>query len=130
MAAPPSAPPPPPAVAFDAARRASEQRAAVTLSDVAAAAEGGEARTVGGRTFRRVGDAWTDARWVDSLPVVRVRPFSEGYFRLLDLLPELREPFALGERVRVRGRAVAVEVSPDAPERLAAEAVERVRRGW
>ena len=73
---------------------------------------------------------WTDAGWADTLPVVRVRPYSDGYFRLLELLPELREPLALGERVRVRGRAIGIEVSPDAPERLAADAVERVRKGW
>jgi hypothetical protein len=73
---------------------------------------------------------WTDAQGADSLPVVRVRAFSDGYFQLLELLPELREAFALGERVRVRGRAVVVEIAPDAPERLDARARERLRRDW
>jgi hypothetical protein len=61
---------------------------------------------------------------------VRVRAFSDGYFQLLELLPELREPLALGERVRVRGRAVVVEVAPDAPEQLDAGARARLRQDW
>jgi hypothetical protein len=61
---------------------------------------------------------------------VRVRPYSEGWFALLEAIPELREPFALGERVRVQGRAVLIEVAPDAPERLDDAALRRARQGW
>ena len=62
--------------------------------------------------------------------MVRVRPFGAGWFRLVELLPELREPFALGDRVRVQGRAIAIEVAPDAPESLSADALQRVRTNW
>jgi len=117
--------------AFDAVKVAAEQRAAVTLADAGVGTAGGAAtRAVAGRSFRLEGGVWTDAQGADSLPVVRVRAFSDGYFQLLELLPELREPLALGERVRVRGRAVVVEVAPDAPERLDAGARARLRQDW
>ena len=137
--APASAPPPPPAPVvaaqssrFEAAKAAAEQRAAVSLADVTdtAASADAERRTAGGRTFHRAGEVWTDARWTGTLPVVRVRPFGAGWFRLVELLPELREPFALGDRVRVQGRAIAIEVAPDGPETVPAEALQRIRTNW
>jgi hypothetical protein len=104
----------------------------VSLADVAttSAATEPSRRQVGERIFLLRGGVWVDQRAADSLPTVRVRPFSDAYFRLLEQLPELKEPFALGERVRVAGRAVVVEVAPDAPERPEAGALDRLRALW
>ena len=131
----PQAAPAPARAQFGAAKAAAEQRAAVSLADAAVAGAAQEMsangeRQAGGHRFVLQGGVWTDAGQVAGRPVIRVKPFSDGYFRLLELLPELREPFTLGERVIVAGRAMSVEVAPDAPEHLDAQALARVRRDW
>lgn len=119
---------------FAAARVASELRATVSLADAAVAGTPGDdargERVMAGRRFLLRDSVWTDMAHEEGRPMVRVRPFGEGYFRLLELIPELREPFALGERVVVAGRALSVEVSPDAPESLDAATLARARQGW
>lgn len=119
---------------FDAARSASKLRAAVTLADevVTGTSEGRgvESRTVGGRSFVLQDSVWTDVSHEPGRQMVRVRPFGEGYFRLLALIPELREPLALGDRVVVAGRELSIEVSPDAPDILDAATLARAREGW
>lgn len=119
---------------FDAARSASKLRAAVSLADEGVAGAGGggdgETRLVGGRSFIPRDGVWTDVAHVANRPTVRVRPFGEGYFRLLELIPELAEPFALGDRVVVAGRELSIELSPDAPEVLDAATLARTRKGW
>jgi hypothetical protein len=61
---------------------------------------------------------------------VRVRSYSSAYFALLRALPELRDALALGERVRVAGRAAAVEVGPDGAESLPASEIAALARAW
>lgn len=144
------APPPParlearsraPGDAFAAAREAAGQRAALSLADVAVtgaatagSGQGGAAATrmAAGRAFELRDGVWTDVghRPGGDGDTVRVRPFGEGYFRLLESIPELREAFALGERVLVAGRAVSIQVTPDGPERLEESTLARVRRDW
>ncbi len=73
---------------------------------------------------------WVDTRDRPALPVVRVQPYTPAYFALLDAIPELRALFAVGERVRVSGRTIAIEVTPAGVERLTDAEVARVRAGW
>jgi hypothetical protein len=61
---------------------------------------------------------------------IRVQAYSPAYFALLERIPELRESFALGERVKVAGRRVAVEVAPDGVERLGASELDALERDW
>jgi hypothetical protein len=64
---------------------------------------------------------------------VTVKPFSSAYFALVQRLGELAEPFALGDRVVVAGRNVAVRIAPDgadALERLDASALDALVRDW
>ncbi len=73
---------------------------------------------------------WTDTRKTDSMRVVKVRPYSASYFKLIELIPELAEAFALGDRVIVAGRAVAVEVALSAAETLSDSELRLVQAHW
>ena len=121
-----------PAIQFEAARAAAEQRSAksVAAADAAAGvAATADMRRVGTRVFHRDGERWVDARMKSELRVYQVKAYSAAYFSLLDRLPELREAFAIGDRVLVAGRTVAIEVVEDGAE-LSASDVESIVRNW
>ena len=119
---------------FESAKRAAAQRQAVTLAEAAAdstmATDGAETRRVNGRLFTRRGERWTDARHRAGMPVVRIRAYGAAWFRLAELLPDARDALALGERVIVAGREVAIEVAPDGAETLDARQERRIVDGW
>ena len=56
-------------------------------------------RTVAGRQFRKVGEAWVDQAFKPSMPTLRLRVLGKAYFRLLAQHPELSPIFALGNRI-------------------------------
>ncbi len=56
-------------------------------------------RTIVGRTFRKVGDAWVDQGFKPKSPTLHLRVLGKAYFRLLASHPELRLIFALGNRI-------------------------------
>jgi Ca-activated chloride channel family protein len=74
------------------------------------AAHGNATRRVGARLFELRDSVWLDAARRDSIPTVRVAPFSDAYFALLSSLPELVQPATLGPAVLVAGRRVSVEI--------------------
>jgi len=59
-----------------------------------------------------------------------VKPFSDAYFKLIELLPELREPFSVGERAIVAGRSMAIELTPIGVEKLTDRDVALIRNNW
>jgi hypothetical protein len=86
-------------------------RAADSLGGVAGRAVHGNAtRRVGARLFELRDSVWLDAARRDSVPTVRLAPFSDAYFALLSSLPELVQPAALGPAVLVAGRRVSIEI--------------------
>ena len=119
---------------FESAKQAAEQRLAVSLADMSAdsatTSDGAEVRRANGRLFTRRGEVWTDARHRDGMPTVRVRAYGAAWFRLAELLPDARDALALGERVIVAGRAIAIEVTPEGAEKLSAAEERRVVDGW
>ena len=119
---------------FEAARASAAQRSATTLSAADAASEfngvGGEARRSGNRLFVLRDSAWTDTGLKDAFARIKVRPYSAAYFKILELLPELREPFALGERVIVAGRSIAIEISPAGVESLSDADLRSLQTKW
>jgi Ca-activated chloride channel homolog len=123
-----------PQASFEAAKMASAQRAAnstATLDSLSAAAGGGAngARVVDGHAFTLRDGRWVDGRLTDSTRTVQVQAFSTSYFALLDRIPELRAMVALGPRVVMVGRDVAIEIAPQASELTGAE-LDRVVRAW
>jgi Ca-activated chloride channel family protein len=68
-------------------------------------------RRVDGRLFILRQDVWTDLRHGDSLSVTKVEPFSDAYFALLRMLPELGHAVALTPAVLMAGRRVSIEIA-------------------
>ena len=122
------------AKSFEAARASAAQRSATTLSAADAASgvitAGGEMRRSGNKLFAMRDGTWTDTGLKDSMARVKVRPYSAAYFRILELLPELREPFALGERVIVAGRSIAIEITPAGAELLSDSDLRSLQSKW
>ena len=56
-------------------------------------------RTVAGRRFRKVGEAWVDQAFKPTTPTLRLRFLGKGYFRILAHHPDLSPILALGNRV-------------------------------
>jgi hypothetical protein len=139
----PRAEPAPAAVAFEAARTASEQRRTVTLSaadSMLASADRSDkaserSAVASGTAFTLRESVWTDQRllrdatWRPTL-TVRVRAFSDAWTALAREMPALREALALGDRVRLRGRTVLIEVVPDGRATLDDATLRAIRSQW
>lgn len=120
----------PPAV-FEQARKAAEQRSSRSVADAEGDMDARQTRRTASRMFVMKDSVWTDTRGAAARArTVRVRPFSDAYFALMNRTPELREVFALGERVEARGRAVTVVLAADGAERLSAADVDAITRDW
>lgn len=127
---------PAPAAAFEAARGAAEQRAAKSLAaaDMSAGASGvGSAdasfKKSGDKSYRKDGERWVDAAVKTDLPVYKVKAYSRSYFTLLEKIPALREAFAVGDKLLVAGKAVAIDVGDEARELTDAE-IATIVKGW
>src|SRR5947207_8212803 len=110
-----------PVVQFEAAKAAAAQRSATNMSMADAAAgvrSDPNVQRAGNVTLVLRDSTWTDVRYKNAGPVLRVKPFSDAYFKVLELQPDLREPFSVGDRVIVAGRSMAIELTPSGVERL------------
>jgi hypothetical protein len=87
-------------------------------------------RRVGGRLFALRGEVWTDLRRAEPAKTVKVKSFSEAYFKLIEAIPELKEIFALGDKVVVTGKEVAIEIGPIGAETLSDSELKRIQSGW
>jgi Ca-activated chloride channel family protein len=88
-AAPAAAP-----VQFEAAKAASAQRAATSVAaadSAVSALSDARMKRAGTYTFVLRDGVWTDIQYKSSGPVLRVKPFSDAYFRIIELQPDLRE---------------------------------------
>lgn len=119
--------------AFEAAKTASAQRSATNMAAVDSASglrDEARVRRIGNLTFVLRDSVWTDARFKKAGTTLRVKPFSDAYFKLIETLPELREPFSFSERLIVSGRSMAIELSPDGKEQLGAADLTMLRDRW
>ncbi|MEZ4266964.1 MAG: VIT domain-containing protein [Myxococcota bacterium] len=85
-------------------------------------------RQVGGHAFRQRGDTWVDTALRDGVETIQVAPYSPGWWRVVELRPELRSILAMGERVIVSLGDVAVEVQPGAARELTKRQVQQLQR--
>ncbi len=119
---------------FEAAKAAAAQREAKSVAELDAADDRAGAansqRRVANRLFTLVNGVWTDARYTPTMRTVTVKPFSPAYFALVQRFGELAAPFALGDRVIVAGRTVAVALAAHGAERLDASALDSLARDW
>ncbi|HYW30270.1 MAG TPA: VIT domain-containing protein [Gemmatimonas sp.] len=117
-------------VRFEAARASALQREARSLESLDDASSSRSVRMVENRRFTLANGVWRDANYTDSMRTVRVKSFSPLYFELMKQIPSLQSVFALGDRVIVAGRRVAVELHPDGLERGDDAALAGVVRDW
>lgn len=118
---------------FEAARDAAKQRSATNLAladeaDLSGRTQG--TRRVGTRTFVMSDETWTDLRKIDSARTVKVKSFSDAYFKLMDAVPELRDIFSLGDRVKVAGKSILIETGPTGLESISDAELQRIRSAW
>ncbi|HEY8852847.1 MAG TPA: VWA domain-containing protein, partial [Gemmatimonadaceae bacterium] len=127
------------AVQFEAAKTAAAQRSVTSLAaaDSAAGFSGssttrrdGNVARAGNATFVLRDSVWTDVRYKKTGMVLQVKPFSDAYFKLIEMVPDLREAFSVGERVIVTGRSVAIELTPTGKENLTNRDVILIRDRW
>jgi Ca-activated chloride channel homolog len=120
-------------VQFEAAKTAAAQRSATSVSAADAAAgirDDATVRRAGNVTLVLRDSVWTDVRYKKFGALLQVKPFSDAYFRLLEIVPDLREPFSIGERVIVTGRSMAIELTPSGEERLTDRDVTLIKDRW
>jgi hypothetical protein len=86
-------------------------------------------KRAGAKMFNKDGERWTDVLMKSGLQVYKVKAYSQSYFALLQKLPELRESFAIGDKVLVSGKTVAIEVVDDGRE-LSESEIAAVVKGW
>jgi Ca-activated chloride channel family protein len=128
LSAPASAP-----VQFEAAKTAAAQRSVTNMAAADSASglrEDSNVRRVGNVTFVLRDSVWTDVRYKNSGPVLRVKAFSDAYFKLLELQPDLRDAFTVGERAIISGRNMAIELTPIGEERLSDKDLAMLRDRW
>jgi hypothetical protein len=123
----------PAAAPFEAAKAAAAQRSATNMS-MADAAVGARAdanvQRAGNVTFILRDSVWTDVRYKRAGELLRVKPYSDAYFKLLELQPDLRDAFSIGERVIVAGRSMAIELSPSGVDHLTDRDLTMLRNRW
>ena len=114
---------------FESAKKASEQRAATSLGDIVTGATRADVRSAGTHSFVLRDSVWSDTRTVAGSRTVRVQAYSAAYFALVQRIPELGPLLAVGDRVRVQGQRVSIEIVLDAPP-LDAAALDAIVRDW
>jgi Ca-activated chloride channel homolog len=116
---------------FESAKAAATMREMRSVADLDSAAPVAGFRRTSTRKFELRDGAWVDTRAVTrGARELRVKPFSKAYFSAMEGVTELREAFALGERVVVHGRAVTVILAADGVEQLDAAALAALTRDW
>ncbi|HVE35017.1 MAG TPA: VIT domain-containing protein [Gemmatimonadaceae bacterium] len=128
---------------FEMAKAASAQRAVASVAVVdsmkAAATppsadmrrDAATMRRIDARTFTLRDGVWTDARFRTGMETIIIKPYSKAYFDLVSQFPELRSVYALGNRVIVVGKSIAISLdeSKGASE-LTAALQSSIARGW
>jgi Ca-activated chloride channel family protein len=116
---------------FEAAKASAAQREVKSMASLdSATATVSTQRRAGDRLFALANGVWTDARFSDRLRTVRVKPFSPLYFELVKRLDGAQDAFALGDRVIIAGRSVAIELAPNGLESMPASDLDALERGW
>ena len=121
-----------PAANFEAARAATAQRNTKSVGEMDESVARNQLiiRRAGDHLFAHRDDRWTDIAFREGANTVKVKAFSPAYFALLDAFPDLRAAFAVGDRVLVSGRRVAIEVSGDGAEQIGDAELRSLKEQW
>ena len=83
-------------------------------------------RYVGGKVFRW-DSGWVDQDWKESLPTLKVKYLSDGYFKLLAELPNLKQWLSLGARVTIVVKGTALVISADGQDKVTAAEIAKLK---
>jgi Ca-activated chloride channel family protein len=127
---------------FELAKTSAAQRAAsniAVLDSLKASAAASDmtrgtsatTRRIDARTFALRDGVWTDLRFRAGMETIIIKPYSKAYFDLLTQLPELRPSFALGNRVIVVGKSLAISLDDAKGVAELSDATRKtIARGW
>ena len=88
-------------------------------------------KVAGARTFEvNKEGVWTDLKKRTATRTVKVKAYSEAYFALLRAVPELAQWFTVGDKVRVEGRAVTIELADDGASTMDATTLAVLIKDW
>jgi Ca-activated chloride channel family protein len=88
------------------------------------------AKRAGNHLFARRNGRWTDVAFKEGTRIVKIKAYTAAYFKVLDAIPELRESFAVGEKVLVAGKHVAIEISDTGAEQLGDAELRTLKEQW
>lgn len=98
-------------------RRISQELREMETADRADEATSRGTRFALGRAFQYQDGGYVDPNFRSSMRVIHIRALSRAYFAILARRPELRQAFAVGERVTVALDATrAIVIEPSAPD--------------
>jgi Ca-activated chloride channel family protein len=121
-------------VAAEQSRMKREAKSAVDLEEMEDAffARGhiGQQRHVAGRLFAQQEGVWTDLMHADSVRTVAIAPYSEAYFALLGMAPELEPYFREFEEMLIAGEQVSIRIADDGAETMSTRELERLVRDF
>lgn len=121
---------------FEQAKAAAEMRAARSVGDLDAASGPRAEREAAARRTATRSFVLRDSTWVDQRRAapnarrVAIQPYSAAYFAVMERIPELREAFALGDRVEVHGAKVTLVLAADGERTLSPVALSQLTRDW
>lgn len=119
------------ASSFDQAKAAAEMRGARSVGAMDAEMNAARQRRAGGRSFELRDSTWVDQRAAaENVRRVAVKPYSAAYFALMERVPELREVFALGDRIEVQGTRLTLVLAADGAEVLSPRALTQFVQDW
>ncbi|MFQ5809719.1 MAG: hypothetical protein ACE5JM_08895, partial [Armatimonadota bacterium] len=123
------------AVAVAAAEESRIRRVAKSFADLEEADEAllarghmSQSRHVAGRLFIEQDGVWTDLRHADSLRTVTIEPYSQAYFQLLRLAPEIKPYLSEFEQVLVAGAQASVRIAHGGVQQMASDRLARLVR--
>jgi Ca-activated chloride channel family protein len=127
------------AIAVDMAEEAKRMREVSTMADLKAEedratnlvrASDTERQVVAGRLFVRTDGVWRDAAAREGVREVVIEPFSDAYFRLLEVLPELKPYWQALDDVLVAGEGVNLRLGEDGIDNLSARRIQELVRDF
>jgi Ca-activated chloride channel homolog len=87
-------------------------------------------KRAGDHLFTHRNGRWTDASFKEGTKIVKIKPYTSAYFAVLDAMPELRAAFAVGDKVLVTGKRIAIEITPDGADTLGAAELRSLKEQW
>ncbi|MEI6501502.1 MAG: VIT domain-containing protein [Armatimonadota bacterium] len=82
----------------------------------------------GGRTFFLNGEQWVDTKWQVPQKVLKIKAFSDAYFDLLRVRPDLAAALAVGSQVQVQMTTLGLEIGPEGLETLTPDQLEELKK--